>query len=455
VQGFASYVSVADAGVQMYFVQRVASLRAANDDAAADALTASCFRLLRALAIFGGGGVFAAFVLTGHAIWGRLAHSLGVSPSVALAAAFGQVGTGAVALVCGGWSTVVDYGRNRHARVQAFGLVKALGAYGGVFALALGGVGATTTLILVALATTALDAVRFAITRAAVPRASKPTESVSLGQLLYCARGSGLLNVATNTQSGLQPYVAASLSAAAVSVAIPTRSLANGCRALSNAIGNAVWVAIAARLSEQPDPRARYAFWVRNAPAMTMVQLGAVGGLLTVGRAIVPHWLPSKAAGVLGILPWCGAEQAVYAATMPSFVLLTALGRFGVLGMTTLAFVLTTLVGIWATVPHYGAAGFAASNAIGALVVLAPLLLAVERAYWRNSGVTAPYAVYARYAVGLAAAALSLLSARSPVLAPALIFVLAAAVGAHWMQARRRPAQKAPQLAADGSRIAP
>jgi O-antigen/teichoic acid export membrane protein len=443
VQGFASYVSVADAGVQMYFVQRVASLRAARDDAAADALTTSCFRLLRVLALAGGALVFGAFVVTGHAIWERLAHSLGVSPALALAAAFAQVGAGAVALVCGGWSTVVDYGRNRHARVQAFGAVKVVCAYGGVLVLARSGTGAAPTLIAVALATTALDAGRFAITRAAEPAPSGPRVSLPLGQLLYGARGSGLLNIATNTQAGLQPYVTASLSPAAVSVAIPARTLANGCRAFSNAIGGAVWVAIAARLSEHDDARARYAFWVRNAPALTLVQLGALGGLLTVGPVIVPHWLPSKSAGVLGILHWCAAEQAVYAATMPSFFLLSALGRFGVLGLTTLAFVLTSLVGIWATVPHYGAAGFAASNAIGALVVLAPLLLAVERAHWRRSGIPAPYAVYARYGVGLAAAALSLLSAQSPKLAPALIFVLVAAVAAHWMRARRRP-PKAP-----------
>jgi hypothetical protein len=255
------------------------------------------------------------------------------------------------------------------------------------------------------------------------------------------------LNLAANTQTGLQPYVAASLSAATVSVAIPARTLANGCRALSNAVGGSVWVAIAARLVEHSEGRPRYAFWVRNAPALVVVQLVALVGLLTVGPLVVPHWLPSKAAGVLAILPWCGAEQAVYAATMPSFFLLSALGRFGLLGATTLAFVLTTILGIWVTVPHYGAAGFAASNALAAMLVLAPLLLGVEISYWRKSGIRVPYAIFAQYGIAVVAAVLSLLSARLPRLAPALILGLAAAVAVHWARARRRSASKRPATA--------
>jgi hypothetical protein len=419
----------------MYFVQRVANLRATKAHAAADTLTASCLRLLRALALGGGTIVFMAFVATGYPIWGRLAHSLGVNVAIALAAAFVQVAAGAVALVCGGWSTVVDCGRNRYARVQGFGLLKVCVSNGGVLGLALCGGRAATTLMATGAAAIIVDGVRFALVRRAEP-AAVSGEQISVRELLYGARGSALLNLASNTQSGLQPYVTASLSTIAVSVAIPARTLANGCRSVSNAIGGAVWVPIAARLAEHPEGRSRYDFWVRNAPVLAIVQLSALVGLLGVGPFLIPHWLPTKSAGVLSILPWCGAEQAVYAATMPSFFLLSALGRFGSLGLATLAFVLAAVVGIWLSVPMFGALGFAASNALAALVVLAPLLFTIERAYWRSIGIRVPYAVFARYGVGFAAAGLSLLSSRSPYVATGSMALLAAGTTAHWIHAR-------------------
>ena len=53
VQGFASYVSVADAGVQLYLIQRLATLRASGEMGAADALTQGGLRAFGVLALSG------------------------------------------------------------------------------------------------------------------------------------------------------------------------------------------------------------------------------------------------------------------------------------------------------------------------------------------------------------------------------------------------------------------
>src|SRR5258708_3991663 len=87
VQGFASYVSVADAGVLLYLSRHLAVLRAAGDEKAALALTRGGLRAFGVLACAGAAVVFLAFLLSGRRIWGTLALSVGITPAMALAAA--------------------------------------------------------------------------------------------------------------------------------------------------------------------------------------------------------------------------------------------------------------------------------------------------------------------------------------------------------------------------------
>ncbi len=441
VQGFASYVSVADAGVQVYFIQRIASLRAARNHAAADARTASCFRLLGGLALVGFVVVFAAFVGTGHAVWSGLVHRDGGSDLSGLAAAFTQIGSCAIALVLGGWCTAVDSGHGRYPRAQGFELRQRIfSPTVGMILLAVFRLRAAPALIVISALSIALDLVRYLLTRLEEPGPVRP-EPVHvrpLLRLLYEARGSALWYVATSTQNGLQPYVAAVLSTAAVSVAVPGRTLANGCRSISQALGTAVWVAIAARFAELPDGKSRYAFWVRNAPALSIIQLACLAGLMAVAPIFVPHWIPSKGDAVLKALPWCCAEQAVYVAIIPSQYLLFATGSFGRIGVATLITAVVSVAATWLAVPHYGSVGFVAANTVSTLFILAPALAAYEWAHWRSLGVRLPAAVGVRFAVAVAAVGLCWLYARFPWAASGGMAFLTGLVALDYHRLRRR-----------------
>ena len=436
VQGFASYVSVADAGVQLYLIQRLATLRASGETLAADALTRGGLRAFAMLALAGAALVSLAFVLTGHRVWYELAHTCGMGARDVLAGALSQIVAGGFSLGLGGWSTAVDYGHGRYVRVQFFGTLRMIVTTIGVVALAEARVGPAAVMMIVGLVQIAFELTRFTLTF----RGERwgVTEAAPARRILREARGSVVLMFSTTTQNGLQPYVTAALSSTVVSVAVPGRTLANGARTLSTAIGSVAFVSVAARFAELSDARARYALWVRNAPLMSLVQLGGVAALLGLAPFVVPHWLPRQSAAILGLLPLYGLEQGAFAASVPVVILAQAVGRFGALGGITLASAVVSIGATLLLVPRYGAVGFAGANAAAAALVFVPALIVWEWNYWRGLGVKAGSTLIWRGLMVVAAAAIALAEWRSPPLGFGLCLILTVGVGLGAMRLRRR-----------------
>ena len=134
---------------------------------------------------------------------------------------------------------------------------------------------------------------------------------------------------------------------------------------------------------------------------------------------------------------------SLFVATVPSFYLLFAIGRFGQLGMAMLATAVVSVIATWITVPTYGAAGFTGANAMSALLVLAPSCLTFEWMYWRESGIRVPEDVLVRTGVALAAAGLSAISLRAHWVAASGTMLLAAAMFVRTVRLRRRRGQPA------------
>jgi O-antigen/teichoic acid export membrane protein len=257
------------------------------------------------------------------------------------------------------------------------------------------------------------------------------------------ARGSVLLSFSTTTQTGLQPYVTAALSSAVVSIAVPGRTLANGARTLSTAIGSVAFVSVAARFAELPDARARYELWVRNAPILSVVQLGGVTALLGLAPVVVPYWLPHQSAAILQLLPFYCVEQGAFAASVPVIILAQAVGRFGALGGVTLAASVVSITATLVLVPTYGAVGFAGANAAAAALVLVPCLIAWEWRYWREVGVSAGSSMIMRCGMVVAALAVAVVEWRSRSWGIVCCFTLLAIVGVNAFRRRRRPSASA------------
>ena len=439
VQSFAGYVSVADAGIQVYLIQKLATLRARGEHELAMRTTAGGLRALGVLASGGALLVFAAFVATGRPIWHDLGSRIGVPPAVALTAALAQFVSGGVSLLFGGWSTAVDSGHGRYVRLQVFGLARVtLVTIATLVPAALGG-SASLALFVASVGGIMFDATRFSLTYRDEPRIPA-RHAVSIPRVLRDAAGSVVLMLATTTQNGLQPYVTAVMSPAVVSIVVPGRTLANGARSVSGAIGSVLWVPVAARFAEMSDPAARHRFWTRNAPVLSLVQLAGILALLVLAPLVVPLWLPAKSRDILSLLPYYCVEQGVYVAVLPTIVLLQAAGRFAVLGVATLLSAVVSTIAITIFVPRYGASAFAFANAAAAQLILAPCLLLSEWLHWRRCGIRKLGSLPARALALVLTLVVAVLYTRERSLANALLLATTVVAGGYVLWLRRRPA---------------
>jgi hypothetical protein len=436
IQGFGAYISVSDAGIQTYLTQRLATLRALGRDEEAAHLTTTGLRALRLLASFGLLAVSLGFVATGHAVWSGVASKAHLGAIAVLAAAAGQFASGAVSVAFGGWTTSVDCGHGRYVRVQAFGMGRTLVSMGAAAAAAVLGGSPAMAIFAASGGLVALEAVRFALVyRSERPLARK--EATGALALAREAAGSVVLTIAQTTQSGLQAYVTTAISTAVVGVAVPGRTLANGARSLASAASTVVWVPIAARFAELAEPEARYAFWRRNAPLLSVLQLAGVIALLALAPLVVPRWLPSRSSAILALLPYYCAEQCAYAATVPTVVLLQAAGWFAALGGASLLAALVSVAATIALVPSHGASGFAFASAASAQLVLVPGLLGLEWLYWRRRGVAAGGALARRALVVPLSFGAAVLCRRSPAGAALALALVTAALAALTLHRRR------------------
>jgi O-antigen/teichoic acid export membrane protein len=436
VQGFASYVSVADAGVLLYLSRHLAVLRAAGDELAALALSRGGLRAFGALASAGALIVSLAFVLSGRRIWGTLAVTCGMTPAMALAAALAQMVAGGTSLALGGWSSAVDQSRLRYSRIPFFGIVRNVLVTGSTIGFALYGMNPALTLVSISAVLVMFEGLRFALVLSTEP-SFRSVQSPPIRTILHEARGSLFYYLATSTQNGLQPYVTAAISSEVVSLAVPTRTLANGARSLATAVASVIWVPVAARFVQLGDGDERLRFWRRNSPTITMIQVAGVAVLLALAPFVVPRWLPSKSDQIIQLLPFYCVEQGVYVATIPSVLLMQAVGSFGTLGALTFAAAVSTVAGTFALVPRYGATGFAAASAASALFVLAPAVLIAEWRYWRASGISAASVLGPRIAVAVFTAATAIPYVHHRRLTVAGLTAILALTAAHAIRARR------------------
>ncbi|MHB8736644.1 MAG: lipopolysaccharide biosynthesis protein [Terriglobales bacterium] len=382
VTGLVSYLILADAGVQLYLVQRMTALRSTGKDADAAHLAAGGLRTLTVLALAGLLILCVVFLALLPRVMvtanGRAGSSWGIM------IAFLVQATGcAFNLATGGWSTAVEQATGHYARTHLFGFTRIMSTTAVLLVAALWGAGTGIALGAAACPGFLLDAGRFASALRLSPM-SKP--GVPFKQVMKASRGSLAMMTATATQMGLYPALAATLSAGAASVAVPGRTVSNGARFLSTAIQNVVWAPVATRMAAEPDAGRAYAFWKRNSPILGLTQLAGTAALVVAAPHVVPHWLPSKSASIVALIPIYAAEQALLIACLPSQVLLQATGRFSRIGATMVASALLALGLMLTTIGRFGAVGFAWATLVATATCTLPGLLTGELLYWREQG---------------------------------------------------------------------
>ena len=428
IMGYTGYLSVADAGVQSYLSQRLVALKETKRDAEYAALAHGGLRALIGLAAFGVGGISVWWALFGSLMLRGLARRAGLAEGLVFLAVVGQLVANGVALACSGWSVGVEQATARYARSQLFGLLRSTLGTGMVLVAAAAGAGAVRSILTGVLATLVVDAYRFLTARRWVP----PTaDRVPAKDVIVGARGGFVLMVAMATQGSLLPAVAASIAPLAVGAAVPGRTVSNATRVLASSVQNVIWTPLAARLAAEQRGDQAFSFWRRNAPLLSLVQFLGLPVLTLVAPFVVPRWLPTKSHEILGLLPVYCVEQAVFAAAVPAQMLLLATGRFGRAGSAFLAASLISVGLSVATMPRFGALGFAVSTLAGTALGLVPVVTALEWKYWKDRGQEPFRLIAPRLGIAALAALSGPLMLWSAPGATAFLAVLLLGFGAH------------------------
>jgi len=435
VTGIAAYVSLADAGVQMFLTQRLTALRGAGKDEEAAKLARGALKALSLLAIAGLGVLGVALCAFGLTALQRVIASSSLSRVAFFWAIAVQLTSAAFALATGGWSSAVEQSNEKYSRTPIAFLCRSLASSAVLLGCARGGVLPSTALIASACASLPIDIGRFLWSRTLVPRGH---EAARVADVLREAKGSLFMMIAGATQAGLWPAVAAAVAPLTVGVAIPARTVANGARLVSSVAQNVLWVPLARRFASISDPEEVYEFWARHSPILALVQMAGVVSLVVVAPAMVQAWLPKKAVEIDLLLPVFGVEQALLIAAVPSLVLLLAVGRFGRLGAVQLA---QAIVGIAVTLilmPRLGALGFALASVVSTATCTVPTLLLAEYKHWSLIGQRPLVVLAPRVALAAAAVACAVVMSYSRTISAAVAFVILALGGAHALSSQRR-----------------
>jgi hypothetical protein len=389
VRGVANYAMLADAGLQAYLTQRYALLLGSGELAAAVRLVQAGWRALLWLACAGFVLVTTGFLLLGPALWRTLAHASGASSALVLVAFIATSAASVVALSFGGWSSVVEIPSGRQTRMQSYSLLRNFITVGLFIPLAFVA-GPMASILFVAFVQASMDLYRWSRTRRLVPNVDCSGASPVRFWALTARSSLGMLALGANaTQSGLQPAVAAGISAPVVGVAVPARTLANASKQLGSVLGNAIWPPLTKRLAASASAAERIAVWKPAATALVLLNLAGIGLVGAIAPLLLPHWVPSKAAAMQAILPVLLLEQVALAAAAPSQYFLATQGAFGRIGSFQLVGAILGTAILPFLVTRWGAFGMAWAGAIGTLIVVVPLLLWSERALWRGLGASA------------------------------------------------------------------
>lgn len=436
VQGLASYVGAADAGVQNTVLHRLAVLTVRGDLASVRRVARSALLMLTGLVTVGAILVGAGVALFGSRMFVGLAPAAGVtSKQVALVFILHLLAAG-TAVALGGWATAVEYSRGRYVRVHGATIVRAILGTGGLMVAAVFGFGPVVGLVVSGIVSVVVDLGRFVLC-ADVLRGEPGREPFR--SLVWELRAAPLYPLGNATSAGLLPAaLSIAVPDAAVS-AIPARTVANGARLISNAVGGSIWAPMAARLeSLRGQSAAQEAFLERAGRVLAALQAGSVGGLLMVAPVLVPLWVPSKSAAILNALPFFLAEQVVFVVLAPAQVALLSAGRFGLVGASNLVAGLLALALSLGLVPRFGPSGFGAALTLATLSVSAPVLLVAESRQWRALGVVVSLKRRAILAASSAiAVVLSCILPLAGVVAAVLLVLLAGSGLAAEVRARR------------------
>ncbi len=378
LQGIASVVLVADAGIQAYLTRELALL---HDSPQAAKFRAVATAGLRGLASTG--LVLTVLLSVAFAMLVRAPTSIVASRTLA-AGVFALVTVSLfTSLACGGWATAVLVGSARYVRGHLEALVRNLVAGLSLPLLAYLGAGPVRALALYACGLMVVDLARFAGASRVLPRTTTDSP-MSMREIMWQARGSFLLSLSGPVQTGLQPAVAAQLLAGTIAVGVPARTMGSAARLLTNAVINAIWVPLARQVAPG-RPNAQHA-WRTASGRMATLQLAAITFVMLVAPIVTPLWLPNKHAAVMRVVPIFLLEQACYICAAPSLLLLQSAGQFGRVAMVQLGGALVSLVLTIFLVPTYSALGFAIASALSTVLIVVPASALLERAYVHTLG---------------------------------------------------------------------
>jgi len=399
LQGLASYATMADAGLQGYLIQRAAALLGAGDKAKARAVLRVGFRLLLGLAAIAALITMGAFVLFGERLWREVATDAGSSPAFALISFGVVVASVGIALSFGGWSTALESGVGRLARVQLFGASRYLLNTGGVVLLAFIGFEPLMTLVLASLIAVVHDVGRAFVAWRQFFRPLPKGDSVPHRSVLIRSSVGMLQTAAAATQMGLQTSVATGLDIAGTAAAVPGRTLSNTARQLSGAVGNVAWVAVARAFARLDDAEDKYALWASLTRLLCGLQFFGAGFVGLIAPLLLSVWLPDKASTIMELVPLYLVEQSLFSMALIGNYLLISDGKFGRAGaISMIGAIVTVALTLW-LVPTLSAVGFAFASLVGGAAVVGTLMLIAERRWWANQGIDADKAFMQRLAL--------------------------------------------------------
>ncbi len=376
IQGFTSYISIADAGVQAVLSR---TLLADNDRGDDDLFGARARAGARALGALAASATIVTLIAASVLVSSRLTRLGGGNEPTFLTFAIVATGVGA-AVALGGWSTAIECGRGYFARTQGFTAMRI--ALGGLSMPLMAALGASPSkaLISTSILTTSFDFVRALLATRLLP--NKGATQISAMHLAWTSRGSFLYSVAGPTQVSLQPAVAALANASSVAAAVPARTLANAAKLLSTAVTNSIWVALSRDFSDNHVSDQTANRWKTISLRLTTLHLAATTALLVLGPLILPLWLGPHAPNAARVLPLFLTEQAALAAIGPSILLWHARGEFGQLARIQILGAIVAVIATPFAAQRYGGFGVGAASAIALVTITVPMLLFRESQFW-------------------------------------------------------------------------
>jgi hypothetical protein len=235
--------------------------------------------------------------------------------------------------------------------------------------------------------------------------------SASLGSVL----GAGVaLKFADVLPSSAFPHLLSSVAPAYVPAGIPARTFVGAGRLVVQQFLSLLQIHVTRRIAAGNEGREQgYAQYRAASTFLTSIHLLQLGLLVAVVQPVFQLWLPARAPEVARFLPGMMLEQSLLAASLPSSILFTAVGRLKVYGVARLIGVALGLAAFLFALPSSAEAAFGYGLAASAVP---PFLLGAYSELRPLAGFPArSVAVVMRYGLACVAGPACLLYATHPV----------------------------------------